>query len=63
MTPSRRSLFQAVGAGALMAAAAPEVLAADATALVPAQGIPAAPPPSTLGAGDAAGFRHSEQRQ
>jgi hypothetical protein len=47
MTPSRRSLFQAVGVGALIAAGAPEVLAADATAPVPAQGMPAAPPPST----------------
>jgi lactate oxidase len=49
MTPSRRSLFQAVGAGALMAAGAPEVLAADAPAAapVPAQGMPAAPAPST----------------
>lgn len=51
MTPSRRSLFQAVGAGALIAASAPDVLAAEATAPVPAQGMPAAPaasmPPPT----------------
>jgi len=41
MQPSRRSLFQAVGAGAaLMAAGAPEVLAADAPATAP----PATPP-------------------
>ena len=39
MTPSRRSLFQAVGAGALIAANAPEVLAADTSA--------APPPPAT----------------
>jgi L-lactate oxidase len=36
MRPSRRSLFQAVGAGALVAAGAPEVLAADAPAAPPA---------------------------
>lgn len=42
MTPSRRNLFQAVGAGALMVAGAPEVLAADAPA-APATP-PAAPP-------------------
>src|SRR5215475_12788416 len=48
MTTSRRSLFQAVGAGALMATGASEVvLAADAEAPVPAQGMPAAPAPST----------------
>jgi L-lactate oxidase len=49
MTPSRRDLFQAVGAGAaLIAASAPDVLAADApaSAPVPAQGMPAAPAPS-----------------
>jgi L-lactate oxidase len=39
MTPSRRSLFQAVGAGALMVASVPEALAADAPATPPA------PPP------------------
>ncbi len=44
MTPSRRSLFQAVGAGALIAAGAPEALAADA---------PASPPPSALPPGAA----------
>ena len=47
MTPSRRSLFQAVGAGALMAAGASEVLAADAPATPQAQGMPAPPAPST----------------
>jgi lactate oxidase len=46
MTPSRRSLFQAVGAGALMATGATEVLAADA-ATPPQQGMPAPPAPST----------------
>ena len=44
MTPSRRSLFQAVGAGALMAANAPEVLAADAPA-TPSPATPPAMPP------------------
>ncbi len=38
MTPSRRSLFQAVGAGALIAASASEALAAD---------VPATPAPAT----------------
>ncbi|HLI21018.1 MAG TPA: alpha-hydroxy-acid oxidizing protein [Stellaceae bacterium] len=47
MTPSRRTLFQAVGAGALIAASAPEVLAADTSAQPPAQGLPAPPAPST----------------
>ena len=57
MTPSRRDLLQAVGAGALIAAAAPEVLAADAPATAPTpqgQGMPAAPAPSTLPATPAA---------
>ena len=43
MTPSRRSLFQAVGVGALMAANAPDVLAADASATPPAATPPAMP--------------------
>ena len=48
MQPSRRSLFQAVGAGAaLIAASAPEVLAADTSAAPQAQGMPAPPAPST----------------
>ncbi|HEY3919245.1 MAG TPA: alpha-hydroxy-acid oxidizing protein [Stellaceae bacterium] len=47
MIPSRRSLFQAVGAGALIAASATEALAADAPASSQAQGMPAPPAPST----------------
>ena len=46
MTPSRRSLFQAMGVGALVAASGSEVLAADAPA-TPQQGMPAPPAPST----------------
>ena len=42
MTPSRRSLFQVVGAGALIAASASDALAADTPATPPAT--PAAPP-------------------
>ncbi|HEY1503168.1 MAG TPA: alpha-hydroxy-acid oxidizing protein [Stellaceae bacterium] len=45
MQPSRRSLFQAVGAGAaLMAAGAPEAVAADAPAPAPAAAPPSMPP-------------------
>ncbi|HEX3973807.1 MAG TPA: alpha-hydroxy-acid oxidizing protein [Stellaceae bacterium] len=47
MEPSRRSLFQAVGAGALVATGATEVLAADTSAQPPAQGLPAPPASST----------------
>lgn len=48
MTPSRRTLFQAVGAGAaLIAASAPEVLATETSTQPQAQGMPAPPAPST----------------
>lgn len=47
MTPSRRSIFQAVGAGALIAASATEAVAADLSAQPQAQGMPTPPAPST----------------
>ncbi len=44
MTPSRRSLFHAVGAGMLVAVGAPEALAADTPATPPAAAVPPTPP-------------------